>query len=593
MAAAADETATTVTPKEGDVLGLDLQQINAAGMGAGLYMLMQAVRFATDKKMVVRIIQDRFWPLLNGVPNTQAAPAGLVKGPASLIDNSDTKAEKKSGDSQQKKKNKKKARKAAEKEKKQIITKSKKKKESSSDDDSELEEEKSGPIKPSVEAEDAYQAQLDEIDDSTIPKILEFATYFTSFPTVTTKTCKLIIEKWASLAPAAETGTPKIQRFANIIQQDVFLMRPEIEAQVQRRILKSGFNPETDILLHIRGTDKVKAYPGSWIEAGALDLEVYVQETLEVLKTQPEDITTRVFLCSCDQQIREAIPKLFKDAGSNVEVVYDKSESPRAMHALKHVAGLTLKETHDENITALKILVLMQRARVLIGARASYLFRIGELLRYPAKSINIKDSEVFGIADYAETTERFVRPTPLRAMTRFIADRSDKEWATYKSVLDTTGIVSIPNILVSETAEELRKKYEEMPQNWFSHAVRPNAKNEVSHIDDEKELPEVLKYAHAARDAGHFSYHFERTFGAHYKTCKCAVCVIGDSMGHYKTWILLGKLFGVPSIYSLGETFGSCYRRGQFLSRHHDSIKVKHMTTSYFLFVNKLISICV
>ncbi|THD83272.1 MAG: hypothetical protein E7812_00315 [Phenylobacterium sp.] len=87
----------------------------------------------------------------------------------------------------------------------------------------------------------------------------------------------------------------------------------------------------------------------------------------------------------------------------------------------------------------------------------------------------------------------------------------------------------------------------------------------------ESRRDDVLRHYRAAALAfaeGRFSYCFRRTLGVHADPCSCGECRLRRLFQSPPLHRLMSRL-GAP-ISALGESFLSCYLRGDFLAPHHD-----------------------
>lgn len=404
--------------------------------------------------------------------------------------------------------------------------------------------------------------------------------YFQSFPIISEKDAVAI---WRDCPQGFNADIPnkykkpgmkRIEWYSQLLKNEVFVLRKDIEAEVEKRVARSGFNPQTDLVLHIRRTDKIYQYKGSVVESDELPLDEYVLETYRVY-VELNKPDARVFLCTDDKKIYGKITEAF--GKFNIPVVWDKHESEKELQAMRMAGQLTQSEAHEENLNALKIILIMSRGLYLIGGRMSYIFRIGELLRYPLPTKNIKDSDMFGIAPYAEPDEPFANPFWPKRYAPFVSKKynqqTDEFWSKISANLNESRIIVLSDFMDEQIAEQVYSDLESYNPKWWVHALRPNEQGDVQNLDvGDPRLPQYIKLVETAADQGQFAYHFKRTLNDHYTTCYCFSCRLRSTFDSYEMRSLLSKLTG-RKVIGIGETFASLYERDHFLTIHHDKNK--------------------
>jgi hypothetical protein len=383
------------------------------------------------------------------------------------------------------------------------------------------------------------------LTDDTLPDHC-WHTFFNSFPIVDRMNCKemwpcflknrkLINEKWSK------------QKFHQVLTK-ICDFHPHIHDQIQGLVDKTPFNENTDVVLHIRQTDKL-------IEVSKfVELDVYIKECEVAFVNHP--YLKRIYICTDDQFVCGYISDYFKE--KQVEVVWDKNESILPLHTFRIKHQLTKLDAQHETFNAFKNLFIMKKAKYLIGARMSYFFRIGELLGYPNPSVNLQDNEKFGPAPYAENEK--AKPLLPKNILNFINPnlKLDKYIEDYKN----TGIVSIPSFINNEHHAELKKKVNDFA--WWTYA---------SHTNDMKMENELV--AARKEQCSHyleqklFSYRFQRSHGSHYDTCICAYCKLSHTFKSFPVMDTLCKVIGCNEL-TPNEMFLSKYSKDDFLSVHHD-----------------------
>jgi hypothetical protein len=388
--------------------------------------------------------------------------------------------------------------------------------------------------------------------------------YFKSLPIIKEKDTVAV---WKDCPNGWNISAPgkKIEWYSDLLRE-IYVLQDDIEKQVEELVIKSGFNPLTDVVLHIRRTDKIFASKGSVIESGELPLDIYVEETMKVMKPG-----NRVYLCTDDKHIYPEMKDKFNK--HNIEILWDNNESELPLQAMFFAGTLKRSDAWEENLHILKSFAIMTRGLYLVGGRMSYFFRIPELLRYPLPSKNIKDNDKFGKAQYAENDDYTVNPFLPKRYLNFVAERPDEEWKKYREILERDYIVTIPNFMNSAASELVMKNVIDIPKNWWMHAIRPDTKNELIYKSGkEKNFKACVEYAEKVAANGNFAYHFERINGNHFKTCVCASCKLVETMGSFEVMNSFSKITG-ETVTKMEETFVSKYVKDEFLTIHHDKNK--------------------
>ena len=329
------------------------------------------------------------------------------------------------------------------------------------------------------------------------------------------------------------------------------VFHPSIQDKIQGLVYHTPFREETDVVIHIRQTDKL-------IEVSEfVSLDVYIRECEHALNVRKD--LTRIYICTDDQYVCNAIQAHFKL--KQIDVVWDMTESILPLHTFRVHNQLTKLDAQEETFNAFKNLMIMKKARYLIGGRMSYFFRIGELLGNQT-SVNIQDNEKFGMAPYSEKAYA-MRPCFPKHMSKFIHPQIP--WDKYIHEYKTTGIVSIPSFISSDKLPELVQKVNAF--SWWSYSTRTN---EMVNYDntlqlDSKRKEECAQYLEGKR----FCYRFKRSYGTHFNTCVCAFCTLEHTFKSFQVTDCLCKLIGCRNLIP-NEMFLSKYEKDDFLSVHHD-----------------------
>jgi Rps23 Pro-64 3,4-dihydroxylase Tpa1-like proline 4-hydroxylase len=143
----------------------------------------------------------------------------------------------------------------------------------------------------------------------------------------------------------------------------------------------------------------------------------------------------------------------------------------------------------------------------------------------------------------------------------------------YREEFISTGSVTIRNFLDFESADKIRKFFEEdMPSDWWYSASCPgnDGVDYIRNFETNSDLIKAsMKKSNETFANGGFSYFFYRTLGDHVEGCYCDEC-------HFRKWLkseevlqFIQEVSGIPCT-NYDTVFGSKYSEGCFLSPHHD-----------------------
>jgi hypothetical protein len=355
-----------------------------------------------------------------------------------------------------------------------------------------------------------------------------------------------------------------LEQFSNIAKY-VCNFKHTLSDTVVQLVNQTPFNRETDIVIHIRRTDKTcdlsKVLNNSFlkqnIESDPIKLDTYVFMCKIYLKKYN---LKRVYICTDDQSVCTYIKKCL--VGTAV-VIWDTTESKKPLQALRIINSLPKQSAQKETLNAFKNLFIMRDAKVLIGGRMSYFFRIAELLRYPLLTINIKDSKMFGCAPYTDEQQYY---------SNFI--NFDVHFQYFKDIYSKKQIVSIPNFISKIVLKEIKSLLNEY--KWFTYTIMPN-KNDWNlgplHVpSDDSNLNVHFTECAIHKQNNLFTYRFQRQYGDHFQTCTCVSCKLYKTVSQPTILRILEELTGEDNLVP-GEMFLSKYTKGDFLTTHHDKDK--------------------
>jgi hypothetical protein len=398
------------------------------------------------------------------------------------------------------------------------------------------------------------------ISDTDIPDKV-WHSYFNSFPIVKQNECK---GEWPKYLP--NTAAPSdwsMDKYASVIQSICDFV-PDVEKEINEMVAKTPFDSTTDIVLHIRMTVEKLLEKNVF-----LPVDTYIREC-EFALSKLTGQKNRIYICTDNQPLCYKIKEYF--ANKNIDVVWDTTEPLEPLQPIRWSGKLSKTLAQQETMMAFKNLIIMKRAKYLIGGRHSYFFRIGELLHYPLESVNIQDSDKFGIAPYS-AVKYLVRPYYKRAYPLFINDSSITENALqrYKDIYDKEHIVTIPDFISQELLTELRSQLDTF--KWWVYAIKCSNKAPEYFSDL---LDPVIRtkqeLAYADLSSRTFAYRFKRTLGGHYATCSCVECRLCDTVKSFPVTDMLSKIVGCRDMVA-NEIFLSNYGKDDFLNIHHDKDK--------------------
>ena len=379
--------------------------------------------------------------------------------------------------------------------------------------------------------------------------------YFTSFPIVEESDC---IEVWPKYAQGhTRDEFWDLARTSRFLKDVVCTFVPSVQEEVCALVKKTPFNAETDLVVHIRLTDKKTETPVF------LPIEHYISECELGLRCCTK--LSRIFVCTDDQTACQVLKSYFDP--KEIEVVWDKTEPLEPLQMIRYQGQLKKSIAQQETMNAFKDIHIMASAKYLIGGRMSYFYRIAELLNFPNTSVNIQDNDKFGIAPYSKVKYP-IRPYKSKTIPNFVSEHIS-DFESYNKTYKCKGIVTIPNFVSDEVVTSIRPELE--TYKWWTYANIPH-KNQWK-VNYEPYLSESAKQScEYAYEAKQFTYRFRRCLGNHYETCSCVSCRLNDTVESWPFTETLCKITGYRNIRP-GEVFISNYGKGDFLSMHHDKDK--------------------
>jgi len=381
--------------------------------------------------------------------------------------------------------------------------------------------------------------------------------YFKTFPIINQNDC---LETWNKLLPNTSFINTDIASSSEALINKIFILQDDIINIITKKVEETPFDPSTDIVLHIRQTDKIT-------EAQIIPIEKYVDECQYVLqKFQSEK--NRIYICTDDQSVCSQIKNEFIKRNDNTEIVWDDKEPKEPLQELRWNSKLEKSRAQIETLNAFKNLFIMKNAKYLIGGRASYFFRIAELLRYPKPTLNMKDSDKFGTAGYSEIPY-CIRPYMKKTIPDFITNISDELLYQYSQKYKEEKIINIPNFISEKVLTYIRKDIENY--KWWSYATMPN--NNIWQAEYNEFLTsERNNECQRNYEDNNFCYRYQACRGNHYETCYCISCKLKDTISSFPVTDILCKIVGCRNLRP-GEIFLTKYGKDDFLSLHEDKKK--------------------
>jgi hypothetical protein len=153
-----------------------------------------------------------------------------------------------------------------------------------------------------------------------------------------------------------------------------------------------GFLPERYAAWHVRRGDKV-AGPNK--EDAVVGLDEYARATAELLERQP-DPPRQLVICTDSPAVLEEAEASEGLRRLDLEVVFDPDEKRWDGYCDIHRAGgvTDTNEMVEECLTAQKVLDILRRAELLVGANSSYLFRVPAMLN-AAPHVSLSENKVY------------------------------------------------------------------------------------------------------------------------------------------------------------------------------------------------------
>ena len=245
----------------------------------------------------------------------------------------------------------------------------------------------------------------------------------------------------------------------------LFQLHPNVDNEIRCLIAATPFNKSTDVVVHIRRTDKVDNFtptgePNRFKEAISLPIAIYAEDCRYILRTMYKDREdVRLYVCTDDMSVCEQLQKMLDD----VEVVWDTSESSELNQYKRFDGSMSMTEAQEETMRTFKNLYIMREALFLLGARSSYLFRMAELLRTD-ESFNVQDNNKFGAAEYIPQMP--FRSLQSRAIHDLFHPNIQIDVAKTRLILNSHGCLVIPSMLRETRAFAIVEELDRF-EDWY------------------------------------------------------------------------------------------------------------------------------
>ena len=366
---------------------------------------------------------------------------------------------------------------------------------------------------------------------------------------------------WPNHLPEGVSSNISVEDASDVLHE---LMRPQADAKTRvQQLLDRCAHHDCDAVLHIRRTDKIN---GSNAEAIDLPIYLYCDEIKRI-------DAKSVWVCTDDKSV---IAHIQHALGDSCDVLYDANESDDEIQRLRYTNQLDVHRARDDVWVALKNLHIMQNARILIGCRSSYFYRIAEILRASRKCINLQDSQVFNSPPW------WNEPLVRRCSPRIYLDLID----AFANV-DTLHLQFARHSRIRAPLMNIaraRSVYDELVDfKWWAYAYSPGVGCEKTLSGNLKEWEHTLhrECVDSYRKHGRFCYRFQRSVNDHYATCNCVSCRLCDTLSSTVAVDMITRITGYHDLQP-GEVFVSRYTNGDFITRHADQGKGRVGTTWCF-----------
>ncbi len=135
------------------------------------------------------------------------------------------------------------------------------------------------------------------------------------------------------------------------------------------------------------------------------------------------------------------------------------------------------------------------------------------------------------------------------------------------------------NFLEKDEADKFEEGIKNLPNNWFDYCLLSRGHefdtkffNYNEGIEDSEEFKEIEKKCRNSYTDGFFAYKFQRTDRPHHLDCWCKLCDLNKYFRSEEVFRKISEIIG-EEVDIINESFISKYKRGDYLTIHHDAKK--------------------
>jgi len=318
--------------------------------------------------------------------------------------------------------------------------------------------------------------------------------------------------------PIVEKYPDNITNYAESIRS-LYQLNPQIQSSIQDLLVKSDFQ-ETDIVIHLSGSIEPSK------DCGPIDISWFTETAKEYVQ---DSGSSRIYVLPENAKLINQIRQHLQ----GYKVIWDPH--------------LHKSNSKDPELMDLVWIHIMEKANVLIGSRASYLFRLGELRRYPRLSQNVKDSEILGAPEYAfEEPLIHLRPLNQKYYRIFINNyyKNPNNIISLRETFDKKGYVQIRNFIDENRFAEIIQSIGKLPSNWWSNML--GWENERKTFYPWEDIRSSSFIAREKANQKLFAYKYIKSRKDHHLSCNCVICRIHATLYTYIFLEFVSSIVGTP-----------------------------------------------
>tara|TARA_B100001113_G_C21103998_1_gene620007 strand:- start:1355 stop:2212 length:858 start_codon:yes stop_codon:yes gene_type:complete len=216
----------------------------------------------------------------------------------------------------------------------------------------------------------------------------------------------------------------------------------------------------------------------------------------------------------------------------------------------------------------------MKDAKILLGSRSSYFYRVAELLRRD-RCVNIQDNQKFGKADYYYEQNDIPVRINNKAYINLILKHENID--IYTNEFKQNGRVVMKNMLDKKMAHDVIEKLN--TYKWWVYAIRYGGMTTPKYVTDKNaDTSEDFIMCEKSNLSKQFAYRFRRHIGNHYEQCNCVCCKLEETMTKYSFINLIEKITQTRNLRCTEVNIAN-YSKGDFINIHRDEGKGKFAVT--------------